>query len=102
MNRYLCIAVAVGSLVSTNAFADAKLASAKNCLACHSVDKKLVGPAFKEVAAKYGSQKGAEDALVQKVLKGSTGAWGGMPMPANVGVNEKEAHTLVKWILQQK
>jgi cytochrome c len=102
MNRYLCIALAVGGLVSTSAFADVKLATAKNCLACHSVDKKVVGPAFKEIAAKYGSQKGAEDALVQKVLKGSTGAWGAMPMPANTGVNEKEAKTLVQWILQQK
>jgi len=102
MNRYLCIAFAIGSIVSTNALADVKLATAKNCMACHAVDKKLVGPAFKEVAARYGSQKGAEDALVQKVLKGSTGVWGGMPMPANVGVNEKEAKALVQWILQQK
>lgn len=102
MNRYLCIAFAVGSIVSTSAFADVKLATAKNCMACHAIDKKVVGPAFKEVAAKYGSQKGAEDALVQKVLKGSTGVWGGMPMPANVGVSDKEAKTLVQWILQQK
>ncbi|WP_420474563.1 c-type cytochrome [Noviherbaspirillum sp. ST9] len=102
MNRYLCIALAAGSIVSTSAFADVKLATAKNCMACHAIDKKVVGPAFKDVAAKYGSQKGAEDALVQKVLKGSTGAWGGMPMPANTGVNEKEARTLVQWVLQQK
>lgn len=102
MNRYLCIALTVGSVVSTSAFADAKLATAKNCMACHSIDKKVVGPAFKEIAAKYGSQKGAEDMLAQKVLKGSSGVWGGMPMPPNVGVNEKEAKTLAQWVLQQK
>ena len=102
MNRYLCIVLAAGSLVSTSALAYANLAKAKNCMACHSVDKKVVGPAFKEIAAKYASQKGAEDALVQKVLKGSTGVWGGMPMPANAGVSEKEARTLVQWVLKQK
>lgn len=101
MKRYICIALALGALVSSSAFADANLAKAKNCIACHSVDKRVVGPAFKEIAGKYGSQKGAEDQLVQKVLKGSTGAWGSMPMPPNA-VTEKEARTLVQWILSQK
>ncbi|HZW22360.1 c-type cytochrome [Noviherbaspirillum sp.] len=101
MKRSISIALIFGSLFSTAALADANLAKAKNCMACHSVDKKVVGPAFKEIAAKYGSQKGAEDQLVQKVLKGSSGVWGGMPMPPNA-VSEKEAHTLVQWILKQK
>jgi cytochrome c len=78
------------------------LAKAKNCLACHAVSSKLVGPAFKDVAAKYAGQKDAEDKLVQKVLKGGSGVWGAVPMPANTQVNEAEAHALVKWVLSQK
>ena len=66
------------------------------------MDKKLVGPAYKDVAAKYAGQKGAEDKLVQKVLKGGSGTWGPVPMPANSQVTEAEAHTLVKWVLTLK
>ncbi|MDQ9172237.1 c-type cytochrome [Oxalobacteraceae bacterium R-40] len=102
MNRYALAAFTLASIFSTAAHADVKLAQTKNCMACHAVDKKVIGPAFKEVASKYRSQKGAEDQLVQKVLKGSTGVWGGMSMPPNTTVNPKEAQTLVKWILTQK
>lgn len=102
MNRYALAAFTLASIFSTAAHADVKLAQTKNCMACHAVDKKVIGPAFKEVASKYGSQKGAEDQLVQKVLKGSTGVWGEMSMPPNTTVNPKEAQTLVKWILTQK
>jgi cytochrome c len=62
----------------------------------------VVGPSYKEVAAKYAGQKDAEDKLVQKVIKGGSGVWGPVPMPANTQVSEAEAHTLVKWILSQK
>lgn len=82
--------------------ANADLAKAKNCMACHSVNNKVLGPAFKDVAAKYAGQKGAEDKLVQKVMKGSSGVWGAIPMPANTQVSDAEAHTLVKWILTLK
>jgi cytochrome c len=78
------------------------LAKAKNCLTCHSIANKVVGPAFKDVAAKYAGQKDAEDKLVKKVLKGGSGSWGAVPMPANVQVSEAEAHILVKWVLSQK
>jgi len=90
--------------VSNAAMADAglDLARAKNCMACHSVQNKIVGPAFKDVAAKYAGQKGAEDKLVHKVIKGGSGVWGPVPMPANTQVSEAEAHTLVKWVLSQK
>ena len=63
---------------------------------------KLVGPAYKDVAAKYAGQKDAEDKLVAKVMKGGSGAWGAVPMPANPQVSEAEARTLVKWVLAQK
>ncbi|AMO98790.1 c-type cytochrome [Collimonas sp. NPDC087041] len=104
MKRFLLICALLGATVSGSALADAglDLAKAKNCLACHSVQNKVVGPAYKDVAAKFAGQKGAEDMLVQKVLKGSTGTWGAIPMPANPQVSEAEAHTLVKWILSLK
>ncbi|MEZ5612650.1 MAG: c-type cytochrome, partial [Rhodocyclaceae bacterium] len=83
------------------AFADAgmDLAKAKNCLACHAVDKKLVGPAYKDVAAKYKGDKGAVAKLAEKVQKGGVGAWGQIPMPPNPQVSAAEATTLVEWIL---
>ena len=82
--------------------ADQALATAKNCMACHAVDKKLVGPSYKEVAAKYAGQKDAVDKLTQKVLKGGSGVWGAVPMPANPQVSEAEAKQLVQWVLTQK
>lgn len=82
--------------------ANEALAKSKNCLACHAIATKLVGPAYKDVAAKYAGQKDAEAKLVQKVLKGGSGTWGAMAMPANPQVTEAEAHTLVKWVLAQK
>ena len=92
----------VAGMASTGAMAQADLAKAKNCMTCHAVATKLVGPAYKDVAAKYAGQKDAEDKLVAKVLKGGSGSWGAVPMPANPQVSEAEAHTLVKWVLSQK
>jgi cytochrome c len=80
----------------------AQLAQQKNCLACHAVDKKLVGPAYKDVAAKYAGQKDAVAKLTQKVLKGGSGVWGPVPMPPNTQVSEAEAKELVQWVLSQK
>ena len=84
------------------AFAQADLAQKKNCMACHAVDKKLVGPAYKDVAAKYAGQKDAVDKLAVKVVKGGAGVWGAVPMPANPQVTDAEAKQLVQWILTQK
>lgn len=82
--------------------ASPELAKAKNCMACHAAAAKLVGPSFKDIAAKYGSDADAEGKLVTKIQKGSSGVWGAVPMPANPQVNEADAKTLVKWILSQK
>lgn len=84
------------------AFADQALATAKNCMACHAVDKKLVGPAYKEVAAKYAGDKSAVDKLAAKILKGGSGVWGAVPMPANAQVNDAEAKKLAAWVLSAK
>jgi cytochrome c len=94
-------AVAVLSL-SGAAFANAELAKAKNCMACHAVDKKLVGPAYKDVASKYASDKSAVDKLAAKIRAGGTGNWGQIPMPANPQVTEAEAKTLAAWVMSQK
>jgi cytochrome c len=82
--------------------ADLALATAKNCMACHAVDKKLVGPAYKDVAAKYAGQKDAVDKLAVKIMKGGAGVWGPIPMPANTQVNEAEAKKLAAWVMTQK
>jgi cytochrome c len=102
MKRSLLVCLTAGVLVSNVAMANADLAKAKNCMACHAVASKLVGPSYKDVAAKYAGQKDAEDKLTQKVLKGGSGVWGAIPMPANAQVSEAEARTLVKWVLSQK
>ena len=94
--------LAAGFAVCAPAMADLQLATAKNCMACHAVDKKLVGPAYKDVAAKYAGQKDAAAKLEAKVLKGGSGVWGPVPMPANAQVNPDEAKKLVAWILAQK
>ena len=94
--------LAAGFAVSTPALADLQLATAKNCMACHAIDKKLVGPAYKDVAAKYAGQKDAADKLAAKVMKGGSGVWGPVPMPANTQVNADEAKKLVAWILTLK
>lgn len=102
MKRFLMVLLVVASGACTSAFAQADLAKAKNCMACHAIGSKLVGPAYKDVAAKYAGQKDAEARLVAKVMKGGSGVWGPVPMPANPQVSEAEAHTLVKWVLAQK
>jgi cytochrome c len=102
MKCRLLVVLAATALTSGAAIANADLARAKNCIACHAVANKVVGPSYRDIAAKYGDQAGAEDRLIQKVLKGGSGAWGAVPMPANGQVSEAEARTLVKWILSQK
>lgn len=102
MKRVLFAVFVLSALVSNAAFANAELAKEKNCLACHAVDNKLVGPGYKEVAAKYKGDKTAEAKLAQKILKGGSGSWGAIPMPANPQVSDAEAATLAKWILSLK
>jgi cytochrome c len=89
-------------LVVAPAWANEALAKSKNCLSCHQIDAKLIGPAYKDVAAKYAGQSDAPARLAQKVMKGGAGVWGPVPMPANPQVNEAEAKQLVQWILALK
>jgi cytochrome c len=88
-------------LFSGAAMASAELAKAKNCLTCHTPDKKIVGPSYKDITAKRAGEKGAEAALAAKIKNGSKDEWGQVPMPPN-NVTEAEAATLAKWVLTHK
>jgi cytochrome c len=99
---FAAIALIGATFFSTAALAQLDLAKQKNCLACHSVEKKIVGPAYKDVAKKYENDKEALPRLAKKVREGGVGVWGQIPMPANPQVNEAESLTLVKWVLSLK
>jgi cytochrome c len=101
MKRTL-IALAVTLSAAAPAMADLALATSKNCMACHAVDKKLVGPSYKDVAAKYAGQKDAVDKLAAKIVKGGAGVWGPVPMPANAQVSDADAKKLAAWVLTHK
>jgi cytochrome c len=102
MKIVLILAAAVASMSALPAWASADMAQKKNCMACHALDKKLIGPSYKDVAAKYAGQKDAADKLAQKILKGGSGVWGAVPMPANPQVSEAEAKQLASWVLTVK
>ena len=97
-----CAALLLSVLAAAPVMASEDLAKQKACLACHQIDKKLVGPSYKDIAAKYKTDKDAEKKLAAKVRAGGTGVWGQIPMPANPSVSEAEAATLVKWIMAMK
>ncbi len=102
LNLKTYVVLCVLMVTSNVAMSTVELAKAKNCMSCHTVNRKLIGPAYRDVAIKYAHHREVEEQLVQKVMKGGSGAWGVVPMPANTQVNEKEARLLVKWILSLK
>ncbi len=102
MKLYLLPLVAVAALTAAHtATADEALFKSKPCIACHAIDAKLVGPALKEVAAKYADQEGAAELLAGHIKNGSSGVWGPIPMPPNA-VTDEEATQLAEWILTLK
>ncbi|MBA2690341.1 MAG: c-type cytochrome [Burkholderiales bacterium] len=90
-----------GLFTAGGASASLELAQKSACMACHAVDKKMVGPAYKDIAAKYKGDKTAEAKLFEKVKKGGSGVWGQIPMPPNATVKDEDIRTLVKWVLSQ-
>lgn len=94
----LALACALSSLP---ALADLALATSRNCMSCHNVDKKVVGPAYKDVAAKYKGDKTAPTRLATKIMEGGGGVWGVVKMPSNPQVNDAEAKKLATWVLSQ-
>ncbi|WP_298433657.1 c-type cytochrome [Ottowia sp.] len=102
MKRVIFAVAALAAMAAGPAMADEALAKAKNCFACHSVDKKVVGPAYKDVAKKFAGESGAVDKLATAILKGSQGVWGAVPMPPNANVSPDEAKKLATWVLSLK
>ena len=102
MNRIIAIPALAIAIAALPAMANEELAKKSGCMACHAVDKKVVGPAYKEVAAKYKGDKDAEAKLFKKVKEGGMGVWGQVPMPPNSFVKDEDIKTLVKWVLSQK
>ena len=101
MKRALLLAV-LGLGLAAPALADLALATSKNCMSCHAVERKVLGPSFKDVAAKYKDNKGAVDLLATKIMKGGSGVWGPVPMPANTQVSDADAKKLAAWVLSTK
>lgn len=99
MKKTLVLAAAIAAVASP-AFASKDLAQKNACLACHAVDKKMVGPAYQDVAKKYAGQKDAEATLAKSIKAGGSGKWGPVPMPAQAALSDADAHALASWILK--
>jgi cytochrome c len=99
MKQTAFAAIATATLMASPAMANMELAKKSNCMSCHQVDKKLVGPSYQDVAAKYKGQGNAAKKLAAKVKAGGKGAWGEIPMPPNPNVKDADIQILVKWIL---
>jgi cytochrome c len=95
-------AVAAALTLAGTAHANEKLAQSSGCMTCHGIDKKIIGPAYKDVANKYRGNKGAEADVIKHVKAGSKGVWGDIPMPPNAHVKDEDVKTLVQWILSMK
>ena len=102
MKTSLALAALAAACAGAPAWADEALAQKSGCLACHAVDKKVVGPSYKEVATKYRGDKTAQAKLEKKVKEGGVGTWGQIPMPPNAQVSDADIKKLVAWILSLK
>ncbi|MEC4722806.1 c-type cytochrome [Noviherbaspirillum sp. CPCC 100848] len=91
---YICFTVVPMAAWSSN-----DLAKAKNCMACHSIDKEILGPSFKDISKKYTGQKDAEAQIASSITQGSKGRWGRIPMLPDSRVTEDDAASLAKWIM---
>lgn len=97
--KFIHIALAATALVSAPAFASKEMAQKNACMACHAVDRKMVGPSFQDIAKKYHGQKEADAVLAGSIKKGGAGKWGPIPMPAQPALSEADAKTLAAWVL---
>ena len=99
MKFVFAVLFALGVLISGSAAASEKLAQSSGCMTCHAIDKKTIGPSYKDIAAKYRNDKSAEANLVNKVKAGGSGVWGPTPMPPNAHVKEDDIKAIVTWTL---
>lgn len=102
MKRLATLFVAAAFATGTHAADGEALAKSSGCLACHTMDKKLLGPSYKQIAEKYGNDKAAQASLVKKVKAGGKGVWGDIPMPPNAHVKDADIQAMVQWILSLK
>lgn len=111
MTRYLAATALAATTVAATAFAllgsqatlaSPELARSKNCVACHHLERRMIGPPYKAVAERYAKDESAANTLIEKVIKGGVGNWGQTPMPPQPNVTPAEAEALVKWILAQQ
>jgi cytochrome c len=102
MLRKTVLIAAGAMLLAPQAFASEAIAQKAGCMACHNVDKKIVGPAYKDVAAKYKGDAGAAARLAEKVRKGGTGVWGQIPMPPNPPdkISDADLKAVLAWVLK--
>jgi cytochrome c len=101
--KIAALAIALTCLLAAGqTYANEKLAQSSGCMTCHAVDRKNIGPSYKDIAAKYRHDKNAEALLIKKVRAGGSGVWGSVPMPPNAHVKEEDARALVQWILATK
>ncbi len=100
--RTAVIAVILSAALPFAAQASEELAKKSGCTACHANDKKIIGPAYKDVATKYKGDAKAEAMLSEKVRKGGSGVWGAVPMPANAALSDADLKSIVKWVLTVK
>lgn len=99
--RHLAVAL-TALVVSSNAFASPELARSKNCVACHHAERRMIGPSYTAIAARYANDDSTVRTLSQRIMEGTGGNWSQMPMPAQAGLSQEEAEALVKWILTHK
>ncbi|MCU4119265.1 c-type cytochrome [Variovorax sp. N23] len=97
---FAIVALSIGA--TAPALADLALATSKNCMSCHAVEHKVLGPSFKDIATRYKDNKAAPEQLAAKIMKGGAGVWGPIPMPANTQVSEADAKKLAAWVLSTK
>ena len=103
MRRLVSLSMAMGLIASAgSAFADPEMLRKYNCVACHSNERKIVGPSYKDIAAKYSADTGAAEKLARKIREGGAGIWGQMPMPANPQMSAADALTLARYVLTIK
>lgn len=99
MKHIVTVLIAAGLVAASPAHANLDLAKKNNCMSCHAVDKKMVGPAFIDISKKYAGDKDAAKMLAARIKGGSKGVWGQIPMPPNANVMDADAEALAKWIL---
>lgn len=101
--RRLTLSAALAALLApAGASASADLARSKNCVACHSAERRMIGPTYKAIAARYADDAGAVRTLTERILAGSSGNWGPMPMPPQPSLSRDDAETLARWILTHR